>query len=508
MTILDSFFILFESDTSKLDKGLEHSEKKSQGLLDKLKNIDPAATKAGEGLFKVVGQAAGLLGIGLSVGALVAGIKSTAASYDELGKLASRFRSTVDAVDEFRDAASLLGITEETSTAALKGLDTAVQDTYLGLGRAKIVFEELGIAVTDAHGKIKPTTAVMEELAGKLSKMEKGTQIRVMERLGLDPSLLKLFNADLVGLQKRMADVDRASGFNLEEAVKRAQEYTKANKNLSLEVNVLRMYMDKLSESFKVKAMPYLTEALTAAAKYVRMFVEYLMNHQKFVEGVFVAISSAIMYFLVPAAIKGAIAVLAMVAPFLLIGAAVAAVGLAFALAYEDVMAFIDGNDSLIGQILQKWPVIGTIAHGIWTALKELWAVGMQVLDFYALMWNRPQEAFSKFLDFVLGGLARILRAIPGVKQALDFFGFGAGPDGVSEGQQQLASAGSSGLSSQTSSSIMNSRTASRSTTVQVGKVEVSTQATDAAGISKAIGGSMETQMRQAVNNFDDGVLA
>ena len=508
MTILDTFFILFEANTEKLDKGLGDAEKKSEGLLDKLKKIDPAATKAGEGLFKVVGQAAGLLGIGLSIGALVAGIKSTAAAYDELGKLASRFRSTADAVDEFRDAASLLGIDEEKSTGALIGLETAVQDTFLGLGRAKVVFEELGIAVTDANGKIKPTTEVMGELAGKLSGLERGTQIRVMERLGLDPSLLKLFNADMVELQRRMGDVDRASGFNLEAAVKRSQEYTKANKALSLEVNVLRMYMGKLLEAFQVAALPYFTEALTTAAKYVRMFVDYLMQHQKFVEGVFIAIGSAILYFLVPAALKGAAATLAMIAPFLLIGAAVAAVGLAFALAYEDIAAFMAGGDSLIGQVLQKWPVIGEVARDIWQALQELWAGAVQVFEFFVDMWNDPQAAFGRFLDFVLGGIKSILQAIPGVKQAMSLFGMGEGPEGAAAGRQQLGAASGAGLASQTSNSISNSRTNARSTSVQIGEVKVQTQATDAAGISKAIGGTMTSQMRQAVAGFDDGVLA
>lgn len=506
MTILDTFFILFEGNTDKLDKSLDSSEKKAKGLTEKLGDVDKASVKVGEGLYKVVGQAAGILGIGLSIGALIAGVKSTAAAYDELGKLATRFRSTAEAVDEFRDAAGLLGISEEKSTEALTGLDTAIQDTYLGLGRAKVVFEEMGIAVTDAHGKIKPTTQVMGELSDKLSKMEKGTQIRVMERLGLDPSLLKLFNADLAALQKRMADVDRASGFNLEDAVRRSKEYTKASKALSLEVNVLHMFMTKLLESFQVATLPYFTAALTTATKYVKMFVEYLMQHRRFVEGVFIAISTAILYFLVPAAIKGAIAVWAMLAPFLLIGAAVVALGLAFALLYDDVMNFIEGNDSLIGQIVTRWPIIGDIARGIWQALKDLWDVGVQVFEFFRDMWTDPQAAFQKFLDFVLDGIKSILQAIPGVKSAMDLLGLNGSEDAIAAGQQQLGAAMSAGLGAQTSNSISN-RASTRSTNVQIGKVEVQTQATDAAGISKAIGGSMTSQMRQAVSNFDDGVL-
>lgn len=508
MTILDTFFILFESDTSKLDKGLGASEKKSEALVDKLKDVDKTSAKAGEGLMQMVGKLAGLAGLGLSVGVLVAGIKDVAKSYDELGKLAARFRDTVDAIDEFRDAASLLSITEETSTNALKALDTAIQDTYLGLGRSKKVFEELGITVTDANGKIKPVTAVMGELAGVMKDMEKGTQIRVMERLGLDPSLLKLFNSDLVALQARMAAVDKASGFNLEEAVKRAKDYTKAQKELTLEVNVLRMYIGKLVESFQIAALPIMTDAMKTTTKYVRMFVEYIMQHRRVVEGAFVALGSAILYFLVPAAIKGAIAVWAMIAPFALIAIAVVAVGAAFALLYDDIMNFIDGNDSLIGQILAKYPMIAKAVSVIADTFKEAWGLLKNLASFLVDVWDNPKEAFEDFLLVVMHGLKALIDMIPGLSQAFQFGQWLGDKMGIAGAQEQLGAASRTPLGSMTSGSISNSRSNARSTSVQIGEVKVQTQATDAAGISKAIGGSMESQMRQAVSNFDDGILA
>jgi hypothetical protein len=509
MTILDTFYLLFESDTSKLDKGLGETDKKAVSLIDKLKQIDVGGAKAGEGLYQLVGKAAGLLGVGASIGALVAGVKETAQAYDELGKLATRFRSTAEAVDEFRDAAGLLDIAEETSVGALKALDSAVQDTFLGLGRAGKIFEEIGVNVTDAAGQIKPTTQVMAELADKLKGMEKGTQIRVMERLGLDPSLLKLFNADFAVLQKRMADVDKASGFNLERAVKRATEYTKASKALSLEINVLKMYVEKLVEGFKVAALPVFTTALETATKYVKLFADYLMKHTHLVEGFFIAVGGAIAYFLIPAAISGAVAVWAMIAPFALIGLAAVAAAAAFALLYDDVMNFLEGGDSLIGQALEKWPVLGEIAEEVAGAFRDLWAVGQQVFEFFSDVWRDPAAAFSAFLDLILGGLKELLSKIPGVASAMQLLGFGGDTsEAVSAGKSALGQASGAGLSAQTSNSLATSILGGKSTSVQVGKVEVHTQATDAQGISKAIGGTMQTQMRQAVNNFDDGVLA
>ncbi len=582
MSILDTFYILFDSDASKLDKGLGETEKKADGLIDKLKGVDKEGSKAGEKLFGLVGKAAGLLGLGMSIGALVAGVKETAAAYDELGKLAARFRSTTEAVDEFRDASALLGISEEKSTGALMALDTAIQDTFLGMGRAKKVFEELGVTITDANGKIKPTTQVMGELAEKLHGMEKGTQIRVMERLGLDPSMLKLFNADFVALQKRMADIDRASGFNLDQAVKRSAEYTKASKGLSLEVNTLKMYLEKLTEGFKVAALPIFTKAMETATKYVKMFVDFLLKHSKFTEGVFIAIAGAIAYFLIPAAINGAVAVWAMIAPFALIGLAVAAVGIAFALLYDDIMNFIEGGDSMIGNIVNKWPIIGEILKGLGAEFVFLWDIAKAVFNFLVGMFDDPAAAFEKFKSDVAAGIDRLIETFPGLKEVVgtitDAFtaagetitsvwdaivaaikaaiavvmdgintvvtgfnkakaflgiggdekgaanGAGTAPTGaaggsptspmsaetraaVGRGKEQIGAAGASPLASQTSNSLANT-TKTKNTTVTVGKVEVKTQATDAQGISKAIGGTMQAQMRQAANNFDDGVLA
>lgn len=556
MSILDTFYILFDSDASKLDKGLGDSEKKADHLVDKLKGVDKEGSKAGASLYDLIGKGAGLFGVALSIGALVQGVRSTAAAYDELGKLAARFRDTADAVDEFIDASALLGISEETSVSALKSLDSAIQDTFLGMGRAGKVFDELGIEVKDAAGKIKPTTAVMGELAEKFKDMERGTQIRVMERLGLDPALLKLFNADLVALQKRMADVDRASGFNLDMAVKRSAEFTKATKGLTLEVNTLKMYLEKLAEGFKVATMPFFTDAITKATGYVKMFVDFLMKHNKFMEGVFIALGGAILYFLVPAAIKGAIAVWAMIAPFALVALAVAAVIAIFALLYDDIMTFMEGGDSMIGQIVNKWPIIGEIAKGIGQYLKFLWDIGKAVLGFFVDMWNDPEHAFENFRAALEVGFAGLLEAFPRVKAVLvsigetmvsvgdtvmgvwnaiiatiqavidgvmaginavigaaqaagKFLGIGGETGaGLAAGKSMLGQAGASAMGAQTSNSISNTTQGGRSTSVQVGKVEVKTAATDAEGISKAIGGSMQAQMRQAAANYDDGVLA
>lgn len=552
MSILDTFYILFDSDASKLDKGLEESEKKSEKLIDKLKGVDKEGTKAGAALYDMIGKAAGLLGVGLSIGALVAGVKSTAAAYEQLGKLAARFKDTADAIDEFVDAGELLDISSEVTTGALTSLDVAIQDTFLGMGRAKKVFEELGVTVTDAGGKLKPVTQVMGELAEKLKGMEKGTQIRIMERLGLDPSLLKMFNADFVALQKRMADIDRASGFNLDAAVKRAAEFTKATKGLSLEVNTLKMYLEKMGEGLKLAAMPFFTDALTLATRYVKTFVDFLLKHDNFLRGIFVALGAAIAYFLVPSAAKGLLILGRMALALSPLALLAVAVGTAFALLYDDIVTFMEGGDSMIGQILERWPVIGEIAAGIADSVKAMFAVVKWVFDtifdlvalsvegwqlLFQIVGNtEPFKAAGRIVSTMLQGVSdaftamgdvaggvwdsiidKIQTALGWIGKALDLVkqigsfvsgGLSGARGNVQEAQSQLSAAGNTPLAAVTSNSINNSMRASRSTQVTVGKVEVKTAATDAEGISKSIGNSMQAQMRQAAANYDDGVLA
>lgn len=556
MSILDTFFILFDADTSKVDKGVKESEKGAQGLIETLQKTDAQAATLGDTFLTMAKKGAGLLGLGLSVTALARGVASTAAEYVALEKLAAQFRSTAEAIDEFQDAGQLLGLSNEDTTGGLKALEATMQDTMLGLGRAKKVYEELGLEVTDAGGKVKSTTDFMGELAGKFKELDRGTQIRVMERLGLNPALLKVFNSDMIDLQKRMAAVDAAAGFSMEKALKRSAEYTKASKAALLEVKTLTLYLEKLKDVMLLNAAPVFTLALEKATAVLKTFVEFVLRNQRFVEGVFIAIGSAILYFLVPAAVSGAVAMWAMIAPFLLAGAIVVAVAGAFALLYDDIMNFIDGNDSLIGQIMAGTSVAGAALRGLVEAFRWVLDAAREVWAFMGLMWAEPGAAFDMFARNVAAGLDAMLTKFPPLRFAAEaiaavfkvagiviegafnsvlaivqftvsaflaglnalragvdafhsFFGAKTTTTGASifAGQQQLADVSASPLSSVTSSSINNRRGGDRNTSVQIGSIPIQTQATDAAGISRAIGGALDSQMRQAASNYDDGVL-
>ena len=194
--------------------------------------------------------------------AVFAGINSVASEYYQLERLGVQFRSTAEAIDQFIDSAQVLGIKNETAIDSLRGLDRAIVDTSMGIGRTKLVFENLGISVVDAAGKIKPTTQVMGELAELFKTMERGKQIRVMERLGIDSSFVKVFMADIDAINADLNAIDQSVGLDFEKAVKEGKAFTLSLRVLQQETQKWRILFAKAMDVIAVKMMPRIRQTM------------------------------------------------------------------------------------------------------------------------------------------------------------------------------------------------------------------------------------------------------
>ena len=222
-----------------------------------------------------------------AAGAIVAGVQKIAADFDQLDKLATQFRTTADAVNEFIDTAKILGLSDEKSIESLKNLDRAIVDTSMGMGRAKLVFEDLGIKVTDAAGKLKPTTEVMGELAEKFKDMERGKQLRVMERLGLDPALLKVFNGDLAAISAELKAIDEAADFDFETAIVESKAFMQIWRQMQQEIEKWKMLFSKAFESVAVKLMPKFRAQIKSITDSMAAFRKKVMeNMPKAIEAI------------------------------------------------------------------------------------------------------------------------------------------------------------------------------------------------------------------------------
>lgn len=501
MSILDTFFILFESDASKLDKGISDSEKKAKGLTQTLGTVDAAAGKLGGSLLQGLAGFAGAAVAAISLAAMSQAMFDAAGQADKLNESAERLGLNIETLSAWGDAIKKNGGSVEGFIGSIEGLNSQLQQMEVtGKSRAAPFLKELGIDLDDAANKGKNAMDFLPQIADAFAGMDKQKSVALGKRLGFD-------QATIMTLQAGRREV--------EAMIEKEKELGVVTKKQGEIADAFGDQMDDTKHAFRsvwLGVSEYVLPPLTWMMEKFQQVAQFMRKHSDFVVGLMIALGAAITFYALPPLVSMAAAVVVAFAPFILAGVLVAALATAFALLYDDIMAFIDGGDSMIGAILNRWPIIGEVIKALVEHFKMLWSTAEAVGQFLAALWDNPTKAFADFLAFVLNGIKSLVGAIPGLSSVLGALGIdlGANPTGeaLAAGKSALGQASGAALGAQTSNSISNTTKGGKNTSVQVGKVEVHTQATDAQGISKAIGGTMQTQMRQAVNNFDDGVLA
>jgi methyl-accepting chemotaxis protein len=214
---------------------------------------------------------AAVLGAAAAITSFVTGIAS---ELDVVGDLAERTENAASEIDKMGYIAELTDSSINAVNTSLEALNKNAGDTSLGIGRAKKVFEEIGVEVTDSNGKLKNSVALMKEVAGAIKDMDKGKQQAVLERLGIDKTLLKMLTQDVSALEKSYEELDKAAGFSYDQAVKDAGELEDSQIKLGLTMKRLKQaiavgFIKGVAKSFQtfndllIKSMPAIIRAIT-----------------------------------------------------------------------------------------------------------------------------------------------------------------------------------------------------------------------------------------------------
>lgn len=557
-SVLETFLILFESNADEVDRGNQHAKQSTDRLNDTLRTTDKLSNVAGESFTEMIRSAAGALTAALSVGAIVSGVFAAATRNDNLNDFTERLDLNIETVSAWGDAVALNGGTAEGFQQTLDGLTEAV-NTFAVKGASRVApfFKELGVDMVDAQGNARDVMDLLPELADAFEGLTKQESSGLGKKIGLDQGTILL-------LQQGRREVDaqiarqKELGVVTKEAAEIAANFNDAQDDTA---KVFRSLFTVIGTS----VLPVFTSILRG----VQSVGAFLTKHSDFMVGLLIALGAAVAFYALPPMISFAAATIAAFAPFILLGLAVAAAAAAFALLYDDVMNYIDGNDSLIGQILNAFPMIGDVIDWLVDVVVGLWDAVSWVFESILSILEISLEGWKLFFGLIYDGVAsfvqssgvmqHVIGAITGafsdmgsaigmvwdylgdkvnafielIRTMIGFVKSTAGmisgtlasiksglgidvttnvkksPVGLEEGRSSLALAATSPIGAQTSNSLSNSaKTSNRSTSVQVGKVEVHTQATDAQGIAGAIGDGLGTQIKQTAGQFDDGVLA
>lgn len=507
-----------------------------------------AMEKEASSVSKLVKRIAGFAAASFSVGAAISGVFARADNIRAIEQTSDAIGASIENVDAFGKAAETMGGdaqgARDSLTDMAEKMGEAMSDVESGAAKA---FKSLGISLKSADGGTKDAITGMLDLAGAVEGLDRSAAVFKIKELGITDN--RTVEMILKGRQEleRMLRVQKEQGVVSEEAAENARKLTKATDSL-------KKIMTNASDSFLDSMIP----ALTKVIEWLGKGASWMRDNKDFVIGFFGAIAAVVTAIYLPAMISAAAATLAATWPLLLIGAAIAAAAAAFALIYDDIMNFVDGNDSFIGQIFEKYPMVEKIVMTLIDAFRQMWQIlitgAQQIGDFvsagfqqvisgikaavdylseaYGAITGFVDSSLTSFqalsdgisaifafivdtvkssLSFVTAGIDTIKSGVSGVAS---FFGIGgdeaagavagAGggsspttiPQTMAAANQYISSASSSPSNSITSNAISNSTNRSSETNVQTGDIIVQTQATDAQGIARDAKGALSEQLK------------
>lgn len=178
-----------------------------------LKQFDKRMKAIGSGLQKI-GAAVSVLGAGIA-----AAMKSQLNHADEMGKAAQKFGVPVEALSRLNHAADLSDVSLETLGAAFKNLSLRMATNVSS-------FADVGIAVRDAEGTMRPAEAVLGDIADRFAAMPDGAEktalaVRLFGKAGAE--MIPMLNGGGDALAEMGAEAD-ALGLTITGETARAAE--------------------------------------------------------------------------------------------------------------------------------------------------------------------------------------------------------------------------------------------------------------------------------------------
>lgn len=146
-------------------------------------------------------------GITAASGAMFAWANSVFNTIDPMVQLSRETGVALESIQELGYAASVNGSSLDAVSSSVREMTKRIGEfEQLGTGPAKEVVENLGISFRDASGEIKAADQVMLELTDTMAGMRESERMNVLDKLGIDPSMIQLLSLtsdEVEGLRER-----------------------------------------------------------------------------------------------------------------------------------------------------------------------------------------------------------------------------------------------------------------------------------------------------------------
>ena len=318
-----------EAKTGKSGKGLDkHAEKVKQNV-KQAKNLTEALGKVAKG-------AAALFALVTGSNALDKLIRETTEANVQLDNLSRNIGMSRNQLQAWGGMAEMAGGQADAMRGSLAGLSMSITRlTTMGDTSMVPFFNAFGVALLNADGKARNLDSIMLDLADRFSKMDRVQAYNLAKSMGLDDGTINTLLLGRAEMEKMLALQDRL--------------YRSGEKEIAVsrELTRSRAYLNQQWDALKNMVADALAPHLLRLVKLVSSFADYLMRNENTMKHVFEGLAFVLGVVLIPVLWSAVTALYAFIAPFALAAAAVAALGAAFVLLYDDYKTWAEGGKSL-----------------------------------------------------------------------------------------------------------------------------------------------------------------
>lgn len=411
MDLLSAFYFTFEADAKKLDAGLDASKKKSKEVEAALQGADKIAKDLGKSFLDMAKAGAEALGAVLALGAIKKLTVDTADHTYAVYQQARAMAVSTETLSAWQHAVVSAGGTADAATSSMGALrDRFVEMTKFGgvMGQDSFLFRKLGLTPQEIKASVQDPTIALSKLSETFGKLNATQAMYLGKRLGLDPATIALLS------QGRRAFDDQ---------IARQKSLGVVTADQALAAAKFKMAQAELGQVFETVARE-VTTALLPAFTWLLTKVEqgtlFFRDHKTFVIAFFSGIAIVVADVYVPAMYEAVVATVAFLAPILAIPLLVGAVIAVIALFVDDLVNFMEGHNSVIGEMAKKWPWFGDlvrgVVHSVMAILQILNATVKDAFSYFGALLTFIGDIFtkgpSKALDDLNSKTAKIFKDI------------------------------------------------------------------------------------------------
>ena len=350
------------------------AQKKVQGAL---RDSDAAWQSAFDNVAALAEKSLNFAGISTTITGLISDATARAAEIESIDKLGREINITTQDVDAFSG-----------SVAALGGTRSAAQADLSAMAKA------FGFA-GDSMEKVLQT-------ADKVQGMSFGEAKKTLGGLGVED------NGTIELLMKGREELSR-----MMETQKDYGGITRESIEQSISFNNAMLSLEQSAGLLKNSLMGMLIPVLSQGLDWLEKIVVFAKENKNFVTGFFIAVAAVVTGKYVHAMKLAQISTWTAMLPVMAVVAGILLLAAVFALVYDDIMNFIDGNDSMIGRILDSYPGLKAVILTVWEAFVVLFDFIMSVIgvvaDIVVAAYNTMNTALNEFIDWLTASIQGVM---------------------------------------------------------------------------------------------------